>query len=237
VTPFTHSGTWLAVHTTDTPGALAVAQGDRIVHQELHPAGQHASSLLGAIATLLDRVGVQAAALQGIAVTRGPGSFTGIRIGLATAQGLALATGLEVSVCDSLEAEAAAHPQPGWLAVVLDARRQEVYAGLYEVSPSGPRVVLSPFVAAPEEARQRLLAALPDAQPLSLTGSGSALVPLADADRVQVRERVSRPHLAQALVHLARQGRLMRVAPQQLEPLYLRKSDAELKRQSGFGAR
>lgn len=229
---------WLAVHSSETPGAVALARGDRLVCRTLD-AGQHASSLMGGIADVLASVGADSSRLRGIAVTRGPGSFTGIRIGLATAQGLALASGLEVAVCDSLEAEAAACTRPGWLAVVLDARRGEVYAGLYAVTTSRPRPVLSPFVAAPEEAAQRLLRALPESESLEISGSGAALIGVPEPlrSRVHLVERAPRQDLARALVLAAAEGQLPCCAPQQLEPLYLRKSDAELKRQSGIGSR
>jgi tRNA threonylcarbamoyladenosine biosynthesis protein TsaB len=194
--------------------------------------------LLGAVARHLDAIGADAQRLQGVALTIGPGSFTGIRIGLATAQGLALAAGLPVAVCDSLEAEAVAWSAPGWLAVALDARRAEVYAGLYRWQDGRLHVVLPAFVAAPESAARRLLESVPEADDLPLTGSGASLVAAAVHNtRLQCIDPLSPESVARALVARAVAGRLQVQSPRELEPLYLRKSDAELNRQAGFGAR
>ena len=225
---------WLALHTTGVPGAVAIAKGDTVVSMSLDPQGQYARSLLGAIEQLLQRVECDVAQIEGIVTTCGPGSFTGIRIGLATAQGLAAARGQNVAVCDSLLAEAVARRSRGWLAVVLDARRGEVFAALYHCDEAGVRALVEPFVAAPQAASEQLLQALPTDAALQIIGDGAALLPLPAAVKSQsvFREVAARQDLVQALLGLAQEGRCPTVAPEELKPLYLRKSDAELNRQA-----
>jgi tRNA threonylcarbamoyladenosine biosynthesis protein TsaB len=233
-------GVWLAIHTTDTPGALAVVSDNDERARPLDAEGRHASTLLGAIEALFADLHQDVTELSGVVLTRGPGSFTGIRIGMATAQGLAQALGVPVASCDSLWAEAAAHANNGLLATVLDARRGEVYAGLYRLGEAGPRPICAPFVDAPEAASRRLLdaAGAADAQAsLLVSGSGALLVPFeADVARHVTRiERVPRTDVARALARAAQAHRLPRQTPRDLEPLYLRKSDAELNRQARLG--
>jgi len=228
---------WLALHTTDVPGAVAMAVGERHVSRTLDPEGQHARSLLGAIAQLLAEIEADASAIEGIVTTCGPGSFTGIRIGLATAQGLASARGQDVFVCDSLEAEAAAQQVAGWIAVVLDARRGEVFAALYRCDDLGIHAVVEPFVAEPQAASASLVRALPVDVEWQVTGGGAELLPLSDLEKSRCRflTPASREDLVQAILSMAQEGQCRSVAPQELQPLYLRKSDAELNRQARFG--
>lgn len=176
---------WLALHTTGVPGAVAVAKGDTVVSTSLDPQGQYARSLLGAIEQLLQRIQCDVTQIEGIVTTCGPGSFTGIRIGLATAQGLAAARGQKVAVCDSLLAEAVAQQSQGYLAVVLDARRGEVFAALYRSDEEGVHVLVQPFVAAPQVASEQLLQAVPAGASVQIVGDGAEMLPLPDAVKSQ----------------------------------------------------
>jgi tRNA threonylcarbamoyladenosine biosynthesis protein TsaB len=235
----------LAVHTTDAAGSIAVARGSQVTSVEFEAAGQHAPVVLATIVELLERAGVAPRDLDGVAVTTGPGSFTGIRVGLATVQGLAAACGWRVHACDSLRARAAVWcgrvEEP--LAVVLDARRGEVYAGLYDATGTSPRVLVEPFCDAPVRAGARLAegmarsgATAPAQAVLALCGTGASLVePELRALRCRVLDGQPRP-VAEALVGLARDGALAAVTPQALEPTYLRKSDAEVRRDTLRGS-
>ncbi|MDX6602536.1 MAG: tRNA threonylcarbamoyladenosine biosynthesis protein TsaB [Solirubrobacterales bacterium] len=173
-----------------------------------------------------------------IAVGRGPGSFVGIRIGLATARGLAASTGLPVTgVCtlDALgraiteKATSSAVPSPrneeqghsGSLAV-LDARRGEVFAALY--SPSGERP-WEPFVASPEALVERL-SALP--RPRLTAGSGAVRFrhELAGRD-VEIPDDDDPIHLVAARHVCALAEADVGGAGVALEPIYLRPPDAQ----------
>jgi tRNA threonylcarbamoyladenosine biosynthesis protein TsaB len=226
----------LALHTTEPVGSVAAARGGRIVSTAFRAQGQHAPVLLASVLDLLRGAGVELAAVRGIAVTVGPGSFTGIRVGLATAQGLAAARGLPVYACDSLQARAATQRGgAGPHAVVLDARRGQVYAALYDVAAPVPAVLVPPFAAAPEVAAARLAAAAGDAG-LTLVGDGAGLLHEALRGtrlRVETREEAAgAPPVAAALLELAWGGGCATTEPADLQPLYLRKSDAETRREA-----
>jgi tRNA threonylcarbamoyladenosine biosynthesis protein TsaB len=212
----------LALHTTDVQASLAVDDGERLVVAEFEAVGARAPSLLAEVDRLLGRAGTNLAACTAIAVTIGPGSFTGVRVGIATAQGLAIARALPVWACGSLIAHAASLRGAGSdaVAVVLDARRGEVFAALYDVRDAVPRVLVPPFCAAPGAAAARLAGAP------ALGGPGAALVELPGARRV-----LPAPvPVAAGLVQLVRAGGCRKVAARDVEAEYLRKSDAELQR-------
>jgi tRNA threonylcarbamoyladenosine biosynthesis protein TsaB len=162
--------------------------------------------------------------VERIAVGRGPGSFVGIRIGLATARGLAASTGLPTSGICTLDAlgRAMAEWGEGASLAVLDARRGEIFAALY--SPQGERL-WEPLVAAPEALATRL-ASLP--VPPQAAGSGAVRFRQELADRgVDIPDdadpvhRVSARHIC-ALVGTAGYGR-----GDSLDPIYLRPPDAQ----------
>lgn len=174
----------------------------------------------------------------GIAVGRGPGSFVGIRIGLATARGLAASTGVPLAgacTLDALGRAMAEQPSPsaapspatagqehGGNLAVLDARRGEVFAALY--SARGERV-WEPMVIGPEALAERL-AALP--APPRAAGSGAVRFRQELADRdVDIPDdadpvhRVSARHIC-ALVEAGGYG-----DGDSLDPIYLRPPDAQ----------
>lgn len=122
--------------------ALALADGrvDTLVEDV---AKGHAEILFDRIATLLTRNRLDYAGIERIAVTTGPGSFTGLRIGLSAARGLALARQINVLGVPSLFAIALAGG-PGPVAVLLDARRDEAYFELFPAAGlvgDGPRLL------------------------------------------------------------------------------------------------
>jgi tRNA threonylcarbamoyladenosine biosynthesis protein TsaB len=111
----------------------------------------HASELMPAVADVMARAGVGWRDLDAIAVGVGPGTFTGLRIGIATARALAGANGLPLRPVSSLAALAAGIEAPLRLALI-DARRGEVFGALYE----GDERLWPPFVTPPEELARRL---------------------------------------------------------------------------------
>lgn len=111
----------------------------------------HARDLLPAIVAALERSGIGFAGLDAVAVGVGPGGFTGLRVGLATARGIAHAHALELRPVSSLAALAAGSRAAVTLALT-DARRGELYAALFE----GPEQRIAPFAAAPAEVVRRV---------------------------------------------------------------------------------
>jgi tRNA threonylcarbamoyl adenosine modification protein YeaZ len=94
--------------------------------------------LLAAVELLVEDAGLERSAIDRVVVSRGPGSFTGIRAGLATAAGLSTATGAESAAYDSLIAQAARAGEQGSVWAAQPGRRGEVYARLFHVGTGGP---------------------------------------------------------------------------------------------------
>jgi tRNA threonylcarbamoyladenosine biosynthesis protein TsaB len=135
----------LALDTANDRTAVALTDGRRIdvSHVEAMERG-HAERLMPMIEAVVREAGVPLDAIERIAVTVGPGSFTGIRVALAAARGLGLALSRPVIGVDSLSALAASLPEPatGPVLAVIDARRGELYAALF--SKSGA-MLIEPF--------------------------------------------------------------------------------------------
>ncbi len=216
-------GALLFVHTSAGEGFVAVARSGHVAVVVRQARARRL--VFTAFRAGLARLGVGLEELRGVLVSRGPGSFTGIRVGIATVQGLAVARGLRVWICDSLEVEAAGFAgssEP--LAICHDARRGEVYAALYDVSGLRPRQLVAPFCAAPELAARLLQSALPAAAAPRMSGSGCGLLNRPDW-REEPRPAVER--LAAAVFALALQGAYEALEPRQVEPFYLRRPDVQ----------
>jgi len=119
-----------------------ISDGTLIGATALEGRGSRNEKLLPAVDWLLAENGIERGAVELFAVTRGPGSFTGVRIGLATIQGLAMA--LRRPVCAMSTHEAIAFGEPGRVAVVDDAGRGEFYVSLFDDG----NVVAAPHLAA-----------------------------------------------------------------------------------------
>jgi tRNA threonylcarbamoyl adenosine modification protein YeaZ len=182
----------------------------------------HAERLMPLVHAALERAGAGLAALEAVVVGLGPGPFTGLRVGIATAQALGDALDLPVHGVGSHDGAAHAHlraaPEPpaGPFLVVTDARRREVYLSGY--APDGRRL-LGPLPVAP--AAVPALLADQSLVPTALIGSGA---PLLAAVLDVPAEAV--PGLSAGLVLAAARPLLTGVVPGPLTPLYLRRPDA-----------
>lgn len=127
------SATAVALHLAD--GSTLEARDDPA--QGEHPG--HATRLLGMVAELLDGAGLAARDLDRIAAGAGPGAFTGLRVGVATARGLAQSLSIELVAVSSLAALARTAPTGRPLVAVIDARRREVFAAPFQ-GPEGPQL-------------------------------------------------------------------------------------------------
>jgi len=161
----------LAIDTALATGGVALASGGQVLASRiLEPGRTHSVTLLPAVAELLAEAGAAVEDLQGLAVTRGPGYFTGLRIGLATALGLALARDIRVAAFSSLKLLAAgAPPSAGSLWALADARRGLLYAGQFAPGPDEPRLLGREAAITPERLAPRLQA------PALLVGDGARL--------------------------------------------------------------
>src|SRR5207244_11208452 len=125
------------------------------VHRESR---SHTASLPLLVERVLSDAGLVLEDVEGIAVSIGPGSFTGLRIGLALAKGLAFAGGLPLVGVPTLEALAwVVDAAPGTsVCAALDARKREVYAALFALEAGGPRRLTPDLALAPEALAARL---------------------------------------------------------------------------------
>jgi tRNA threonylcarbamoyladenosine biosynthesis protein TsaB len=122
----------LAVDTTHEYGSVALVRGNSVVDEELlHAPTGFAHVLYRHLRALLDRNAVSLDAIDAFAAASGPGSFTGVRVGLACVKGLAEAVGRPALGVSNLQALASFGTAP-LRAALLDARRDDVYAAVYD---------------------------------------------------------------------------------------------------------
>ncbi|MHA1524469.1 MAG: tRNA (adenosine(37)-N6)-threonylcarbamoyltransferase complex dimerization subunit type 1 TsaB [Alphaproteobacteria bacterium] len=181
----------------------------------------HAEALLPMVAALMENAALEFTAIDRVAAARGPGSFTGLRIGLAAARGLALAIGCPAVGISRLEALAADYfaknPNPAApLAVVLDARRGQVYLQVF--APGGE--ALGPARAVDLEAATKVL---PGGALLAL-GDGAPLLKHSVSDgQISIVQAVDDGAARIACIGSGCDG-----SANPAEPLYLRPPDAKL---------
>ena len=139
----------LALETTERVGSVAAwRDGNLLLQNDLDPNQQSARSLAPILRDLLGQVGWRPGDVGLVAVSQGPGSFTGLRVGVSTAKTFAYAVGAEVLGVDTLQTIAAAAPDDlSRLAVAVDAQRGEVVAQRFERGDDGlPKPVDSPHL-------------------------------------------------------------------------------------------
>jgi tRNA threonylcarbamoyladenosine biosynthesis protein TsaB len=214
----------LALDTATDRGSLALMAEERLLGEvSLESQGAYLTRLLPGLEGLLGSTGLHLEDLEAIAVSRGPGNFTGLRIGLATAKTLAFALGCPLVGLSTLETLAAQFPcQPLPVGVLIDAKRQEVYLGLYSCQEAEPQPLGEPVRLPVAALPQRLQ------PPLLLTGPGLTVYGDTLAGALHREIHWAPPEMrslrAPTLARLARlrlqQG--LTTPPQQLIPDYLR---------------
>ncbi|HHU75951.1 MAG TPA: tRNA (adenosine(37)-N6)-threonylcarbamoyltransferase complex dimerization subunit type 1 TsaB [Firmicutes bacterium] len=136
----------LAIDTTTTVCSVALGEKDKLWAEiTTNTKKTHSQRLMPAVQALLREAGVDKKQLQGIVVAHGPGSFTGIRIGMATAQGLA--QGLDIPMAGVMTLDALAEGcafASGLICPLLDARREQVYTCFYRGGTRGPQAMGPP---------------------------------------------------------------------------------------------
>lgn len=122
--------------------SAALLHEGKLYHRHDHSANKQAGQLLPMLQELLEEAGMDYSAVERLITTNGPGSFTGIRIGLAAAQGIVTATGMQVCAITTLEALAySATPTEGPFWTVFNAGKGEVYAQLFHVKQAVPEAL------------------------------------------------------------------------------------------------
>jgi tRNA threonylcarbamoyladenosine biosynthesis protein TsaB len=205
------TGRVLAVDTTSEFGSIAIAEDCRVVEEVLlHSSDGFAHLLFPAVQALLERHGWPLASIDCFAAAAGPGSFTGVRVGLAAMKGLAETLGRPVAAVSNLRALATLGSKP-LRAVFFDARRGEIYGAVY--SASGGLVQPETVQKFPE-----WLAALPSGD-LELITPQKAVFAAAAGREITEAPRA----LAGAIALLAEPA-----DPLTADANYVRRSDAEL---------
>lgn len=143
----------LGIETSTEVGSLALLQGGEVRGSEkIDTRLSHSAHLLSRLDILLRRAGSSARDLEGIGVGLGPGSFTGLRVGLAAAKGLAYALQIPLTGVISFAALARQFIEPnGTLAVVSDARRGRLYGALYRREEGELQVLKPPVIISYDE--------------------------------------------------------------------------------------
>ncbi len=237
----------LALDTATTWGRFALAENGRLLeYRPLNVSGSYADALLPMIQEILASAGRAKEELGSVGVTCGPGSFTGVRIGVATAKGLAWALGCDLVSVTTLEAMAGAmlaeYPEANLAVPVLDARRRQVFAAVFERNQGWVRPLAEPTVDTPDRWWARIREMLDDVEAPVYAGDGTNLL-LGQGDDLRpellgrgqpVLRRWSSAHPATASALAVAMGSteadLPRIHPFSLVPQYLRVSDAEVNR-------
>jgi len=222
----------LALESSAAAASAAVCQDEQLIAQSFQRTGlTHSATLLPMLEDLLKNAGLSLQDMDLLAVAAGPGSFTGLRIGVSALKGLAWALDKPCAACSTLESMAwqAAHLEGAELCPVMDARRSQVYNARFAVREAAPdrltedrAIGLSDLLAeVKKSAKTQIL--LGDGAELCYTAFQQAGVPA----------RLAPPHLrfqsawgvARCALELSRRGELTTAAA--LRPDYHRLSQAE----------
>ncbi|MBU0986124.1 MAG: tRNA (adenosine(37)-N6)-threonylcarbamoyltransferase complex dimerization subunit type 1 TsaB [Proteobacteria bacterium] len=220
----------LAIDTSTTSCSVAIVEQDNLLAEATIVREQtHAKHLMDMVHTVIDFSGVKLADLDGIAVTRGPGTFTGLRIGIGCVKGLALASDKPVVGISSLKALAMqCAAAAGLVYPMLDARRGEVYFSGYRVQNGVLKKEIDEGVLPPAQAVAHIN------EPCLLVGSGARLY-----HDMLVETLGERAFFASSFQHTIRASTVAYLGVKRftqrdtdnvaaLIPRYIRRSDAEM---------
>jgi tRNA threonylcarbamoyladenosine biosynthesis protein TsaB len=241
----------LALDTTTRSGSVALIVDDDVVDERGGDASRsHAERLPSEILSLLDAHDLSPSSIDLFAVASGPGLFTGLRIGIATMQGLALVAGqpmVGVSALAAIGYAASRDRAPGFrVGVWMDAHRRDVFASLFDVagatglSPFSPDRLLDregPTVGDPSATLQRWIASAQ--RPDLIAGDGAVkyreVIGAIDRAIAVVPDRALAGTIGLMARERARRGDV--VPPGGIQPVYVRRPDAELAREHALADR
>jgi tRNA threonylcarbamoyladenosine biosynthesis protein TsaB len=223
----------LALDTCDVRGSIALLDGSRIVGEVPHPPSEEFSSwLLPAVSRLLAEHAVSHSNLAGYAVASGPGSFTGVRVGLTTAKAWAEVYGKPIFPVSRLAVLADSAPADSThVAAFIDAQRNQIFAALYRRESGASNTLIEESVISPESFF---------AQAAQVSGNSLYWVTLdpqvfqsslssRSSDTSHANLVVVQPPLAGAIArHVAAQLKPFQVDALALDANYVRRSDAEI---------
>lgn len=221
----------LAIDTSTPSGSIALLEDDQLI-AELTICIQktHAERLLPSIKTLLDSIGAKMEHIDGFAIAIGPGSFTGLRIGLSTIKGLAWSLNKKVAGISTLEALAMNLPYSDKpVCPVLDARKKEVYAALYKCNNNWPACIMPDTAISPDNLINKIK------EPTIFLGDGIKVYGNLIKDTLKDTAVIAPAHLWQikassvGLLALKKFKRGNIDSPESIRLNYLRPSEAEMK--------
>ncbi len=236
----------LALDTALQRCSVAILQDHHLLaKQQLEMGKGHAENLAPLIVQTLKQAGIGLKQVDQVGVVIGPGGFTGVRVGIAFARGLALGTNIKLIGINSLEALVHSFEDKNELdtlfilAPIIDARRGEVFCGLYNrKGQDGLSPLLDPIAAIPEDVPDLLKKTIsnPD-MPVILFGSGANLIPINHMpNHWQILNTPNQIDIEKLAHKIARYDRGPNSSQPKtvLSPLYLRPPDAKPSAQSLF---
>ena len=226
---------FLALDTATERASLALGTpGATRLEESIGGARRHAAALLPAIQSLLQRAGASLDDLRGIALSDGPGSFTGLRVGAAVAKALVHARSLPLWTAPSLLVRAAGVARGNELVLAIaSALRGEVYAAAYRFLPEGIQTELIPSVRRPDELVSSTL------QPATIVGEAPAeIVAILEnwVGKQMIGPPQGSPQAARLLDLIEQRGGAREVkAVREWEPVYGRPAEAQARWESAHG--
>jgi tRNA threonylcarbamoyladenosine biosynthesis protein TsaB len=217
----------VAIDTSGQAGGITLAEDDahsfRVLESAPISGGTFSAQLVPVLASMLQRHNLQPSDLGGFAAVSGPGSFTGLRVGLSAVKGLAEVLQRPIAVVSLLEALATQADAQGTVAAALDASRNEIFLGLYTVS--GDKAVMLEEKLCPGE---EFVSAIRSASPVAVVTSDSRIAELAAGFNTRVRQ-VSHPSTELvATIGLKKLLAGETISVEELDANYIRRSDAEV---------
>lgn len=227
----------LAIDSSGLVASAAVLSNESIVAEfTVNNKQTHSQTLLPMTEQVMNMSGIELEELDAVAVASGPGSFTGLRIGAATAKGLGLALQKPIVPVPTLEGLAfRLAGTDGVVCPMMDARRNQVYTGIYRVNEQKLETVSVQKAVDIHEVIEELNAL---AEPVTLLGDGVPVQRTVLQDELSVKWQEAPPHLSrQSAAAIAALGALYfaegRVeSASEHRPVYLRKSQAEREREA-----
>jgi len=231
----------LALDTVSRAGSLALLERDALLERVGDASRTHGERLPAELLDLLAERGLTPAAVDLYAVLAGPGSFTGLRVGIATIQGMAMASRRRVVAVPTLEAVVAAwrhgeRPSAEVIVPCIDGQRGDVFYAAYDQVDADPvpaepwPVLIEPSVGRPEELADVVESRL-GRREVAIVGSGAERY--ADVVSHVRGARIETPRwtLAAAAAKLAARRSASSTAPHAVHPMYIRRPDAVIARE------
>ncbi len=233
----------LAIDTSGQSGGITLAEADagsfRVIESAAIAGGTFSAQLIPTLAALLKKHGYGVKDIGGFAAASGPGSFTGLRVGLSAIKGLAETLHKPIATVSVLEALASLADRDGKIAAAMDAGRKEVFLGVYQKAAAAPAENSRPQAATHSDhtltkqreellTQQDFLATLSTERPAVIITSDAGIAELAAASHSSVV--VVTPPGSEVIARIGA-GKLLAgetVSVEALDANYLRRSDAEI---------